>query len=68
MSCSRDKKGANSPLSFKGAIMRKLISPVLVAPFIVATLVLSLPSVTKSQTAGLVSATLTRMERNKQSL
>lgn len=48
--------------------MRKLISPVLVAPLIMATLVLSVPSAAKSQTAGLVSATLTRMERNKRSL
>jgi outer membrane lipoprotein-sorting protein len=47
--------------------MRKLISPVLMAPLVLATLVLSAP-IAKSQTAGLVSATLTRMERNKQSL
>jgi outer membrane lipoprotein-sorting protein len=48
--------------------MRKLISPVLMAPLVLATLVLSVPIAAKSQTAGLVSATLTRMERNKQSL
>jgi outer membrane lipoprotein-sorting protein len=48
--------------------MRKLISPVLMAPLLLATLVLSVPIAAKSQTAGLVSATLSRMERNKQSL
>jgi outer membrane lipoprotein-sorting protein len=48
--------------------MRKSISPVLMAPLILATLVLSVPVAAKSQTAGLVSATLSRMERNKQSL
>ena len=48
--------------------MRKFIFPVLVAALVTATSGLSLAPVAKAQTAGLVSSTLTRMERNKQSL
>ncbi len=48
--------------------MRKFIFPVLVAALIAATSVSSVAPPVKAQTAGLVSSTLTRMERNKQSL
>src|SRR5213594_842886 len=48
--------------------MKKFIFPVLVAALVTATAGLSFAPVAKAQTAGLVSSTLTRMERNKQSL
>ena len=48
--------------------MRKFIFPILVAALIAATSVSSVGPPVKAQTAGLVSSTLTRMERNKQSL
>jgi len=47
--------------------MRKFISPVLIAAFITATLVFSAGPV-RPQTAGLVSAALSRMENQKRSL
>lgn len=48
--------------------MRKLSSPVMVTALIAATMIFSLAPAATSQTAGLVSSTLTRMERNRQSL
>src|SRR6059036_3968 len=48
--------------------MRKFIFPILVAALIAATSVSSVGPPVEAQTAGLVSSTLTRMVRNKQSL
>ena len=48
--------------------MKKFISPLLSAPLIAAILVLTAAPAVNSQTAGLVSSTLTRMERAKRSL
>lgn len=48
--------------------MKKFISPLLSAPLIAAILVLTAAPAVTSQTAGLVSSTLTRMERAKRSL
>ena len=48
--------------------MKRLVSPVLLLVLLAAASIVSFPKATNGQSAGLVSAVLNRMERNRQSL
>jgi outer membrane lipoprotein-sorting protein len=48
--------------------MKRLVSPVLLLVLLAAASIFSFPKATNGQSAGLVSAVLNRMERNRQSL
>lgn len=48
--------------------MKRLVSPVILLAVLLGSLTFSFPKATNGQSAGLVSAVLNRMERNRQSL